>query len=67
MAAPLPPPQGKSRLFLSWQHKINALTITLPHPPLPAVTHAYSKLPNIMTAQINTGTTTGFFTFLFQL
>jgi len=39
-------------------------------PPLPMITTAYSKLPDIMTTQIKptyTGTITSFFTFLFQL
>jgi len=69
-SVPSPPPLGTIQALLDLatqnnHHMFRAATL-----PPPMVTTAYSKLPEIMTAQIKptySGTVTGFFTFLFQL
>jgi len=70
MQVPSPPHPGTIQALLDLaaqnQHQQPHYTLTM----FPAITSAYSKMPNIMTTQIMptyTGSITGFFTFLFQL
>jgi len=65
-----PPPPGSIQALLDLASNHQQLYHRPTTPPLPTMTTAYSKLPDIMTTQIKptyTGTITGFFTFLFQL
>jgi len=52
MAAPLPPPQGTIQALLELAAQNQCLNYCPSTPPLLAVIHDHSKLPDIMTAQI---------------